>query len=1160
MAEYLSLQVTLFDNSKSYVNILNLPEGEPVGRYYFSGVEFLYIEAVGECWRLEAHSGVKMYNPADQSMVSFGGIALTDQMFLMFEYQGMLYTVFSESYFAYNNVFHNFSLVNVDEIKIGRGNANDIRYISSFVSANHALMRRTDKGWGIVDANSHNGIFVNRKKVSYTELKCGDEIYIMGLRILMGNEYIGINTEGRNIELNSIKLKPVQLSGLSHGVPRSEEEEFFNVRPRRRKPLPNEHIVVEAPPMQVFGDKMPLVLRMGGSMVMGTASLLAGNVMSVLTSMMLPLMTTRFTEKQRKEYEERRQSVYRDYLERIWKQIDETLKIEQSAFEWNYPDLSRSLQIAENKERLWERKKTDDDFLEIRIGAGNRDMMTPVDYPVEKLSMEPDVLEDEMRYQSNRPRLLKDVAMQVSLTEDFLCGVSGSKEIKIDFIRQFIMQLVIYHRYDEVKIVFLANEEVMKNFAFVGYLPHVWDDMRATRFMASTEAEAGNIGEYLKDVFTTEGIGASKKPNLRDWLRNHPYYVVIAFDKRLMESIELLKEVLHEEKSYGLSLIAAFDDLPRECTRLFALQSDYSGEVIPILDPDKPTERFHLDSYDPAMLFRTARMIANMKLKTLQQEYLLPKSLSFLAMFGVGRIEHLNIENRWKMSNPVQSLETPVGVGTNGELFMLDLHQKYQGPHGLVAGTTGSGKSEFLLTYILSLAVNYDPNEVAFVLIDYKGGGLAGAFDDPEHGIHLPHLVGTITNLDGSGIRRSLVAIQSELLRRQRIFNEVKHNTDEGTMDIYTYQRLFRNGRVEEPMPHLFIISDEFAELKDQQPEFMDKLISAARIGRSLGVHLILATQKPSGVVNDQIRSNTKFRVCLKVQDRSDSNDMLMRPDAAKIKETGRFYLQVGYNEYFAMGQSAWSGADYIPQDEMAVTADESLQLIDHTGHSLIETKKKIEKGTKNGSQLVAVVKYLSDIAGRRQINIRQLWKPAISLQLSYKEAYPFLREQDVSKGITAFMGIVDDPENQEQFPFVYDLQHGSHILIMGESGSGKTTLLQTMLYDLTSRYTPEQVNYYIIDCSSHALKIFSETPHCGAWLSEEDESDIERLLKFYKDEVARRKELFTDEDVTGYDMYLSRHSLPIMLFVIDNLAAFNAINNNYYNGLHEYIKLAADL
>ena len=172
---------------------------------------------------------------------------------------------------------------------------------------------------------------------------------------------------------------------------------------------------------------------------------------------------------------------------------------------------------------------------------------------------------------------------------------------------------------------------------------------------------------------------------------------------------------------------------------------------------------------------------------------------------------------------------------------------------------------------------------------------MVGAFEDAEAGIRLPHLIGTITNLDGSAIQRSLMSIQSELIRRQRVFNETKNQLGGETIDIYAYQKLFRAGKVAEPMPHLFIISDEFAELKQQQPDFMEQLISAARIGRSLGIHLILATHKPSGVVNDQIRSNAKFKVCLKVQDKSDSMDMLLRPEAAELKDVGRFYLQVGY-------------------------------------------------------------------------------------------------------------------------------------------------------------------------------------------------------------------------------------------------------------------------
>ena len=207
-------------------------------------------------------------------------------------------------------------------------------------------------------------------------------------------------------------------------------------------------------------------------------------------------------------------------------------------------------------------------------------------------------------------------------------------------------------------------------------------------------------------------------------------------------------------------------------------------------------------------------------------------------------------------------MTAPIGVSKAG-IIALDLHDKAHGPHGLVAGTTGSGKSEILQTYILSMSTLYHPYEVAFGIIDFKGGGMVNQFQD------LPHLLGAITNIDGKEIDRSLKSIKAELQKRQRLFAEAEVN------HIDKYIRKYKAGKVAIPLPHLILIVDEFAELKAEQPEFMKELISAARIGRSLGVHLILATQKPSGQVNEQIWSNSRFKLCLKVQSKEDSNEVL---------------------------------------------------------------------------------------------------------------------------------------------------------------------------------------------------------------------------------------------------------------------------------------------
>ena len=290
------------------------------------------------------------------------------------------------------------------------------------------------------------------------------------------------------------------------------------------------------------------------------------------------------------------------------------------------------------------------------------------------------------------------------------------------------------------------------------------------------------------------------------------------------------------------------------------------------------------------------QLLAPVYTEEISLEGTLTKNISLFELLKIIAVDDIDLNARWNTSKVYQSMSAPIGVSKSGVIF-LDLHDKAHGPHGLVAGTTGAGKSEILQTYIMSMATLYHPYEVGFVIIDFKGGGMANQFKD------LPHMMGTITNIDGKEINRSLKSIKAELKKRQRLFAEVEVN------HIDKYIMKFRDGEASIPLPHLILIVDEFAELKAEQPDFMKELISAARIGRSLGVHLILATQKPSGQVDEQIWSNSRFKLCLKVQSQQDSNEVLKSPLAAEIKEPGRAYLQVGNNEIFELFQSAYSGA-----------------------------------------------------------------------------------------------------------------------------------------------------------------------------------------------------------------------------------------------------------
>lgn len=1081
---------------------------------------------------------------------------LQNHQMLEIDKDGEMFILYAEAVDGENTIFHNYKVFDDLKITIGRDVDCDIYCPSRFISKLHAYLLRDEYGnWKIVDNGSTNGVYVNGQRRTDANLGLGDEIYIMGLRILIGLDFISVNDgNDRAIISERIKKRTTPRPGrLPTQLPPPRQENFFNRLPRKRQEIEHKVIPVEAPPMSMTKAQIPMLLRMGGSMVSSVNSLMMGHFTMLISSVLFPILSQKYTDKQRNDYEARRVQKYGEYLRNKAREIEAECRKEERELNEVYPALDTVLRYPEDGKRLWERRPVDDDFMSLRLGYGTLPMQAELDAPTRQFELDIDELEEQMFQLAEKNYTIQNVPIMHNFVKEDICGVLGGRRKELEFVRQLSMQLSLTHSYDEVKMIFLVNEAELKLFPFLRYLPHTWDDMQNTRFIATNTSEAYRIGEYLKDQL---GEDFQKEKDLKVILKKRPYYMIFALDKKLYDSVEFLKDVVSEEQNHGVSVLAVFDDLPKECVKIFNLGSDGRNTVTSLLKNSGEDMQFTMDRYDQDAARRTMKTLANLRLKALSAAYSLPKTYTFLEMFNAGKVEHLNPLKRWRENNPSKTLSAPVGVATDGTVFNLDLHEKMQGPHGLVAGMTGSGKSEFIITYILSMAVNYHPDEVAFILIDYKGGGLAGAFEDEAQGLKLPHLVGTITNLDGGAIQRSLMSIQSELMRRQRVFNQAKSSTGEGTMNIYTYQKLYRAKKVSEPMPHLFIISDEFAELKQQQPEFMAQLISAARIGRSLGVHLILATQKPAGVVNDQIRSNTKFRVCLRVQDRADSMDMLKRPEAAELKDTGRFYLQVGYNEFFALGQSAWCGADYEPQNEVVVQRDDSIQLLDITGQAVLQDKPKIEKARSDMKQIVAVVKYLSEMAKRDGFVPKKLWTEPLPDVLTLDEMYRRYPKEK-SDSIQVQMGIMDDPMNQDQYPLVMNLQKLQNLLVVGESGCGKSTFLQTMLYNAAHDYSPEEVNFYILDFSSKLLNVFKEAPHCGVYLTDEDEDALDRFFKFITEMIETRTKLFDEAKVNDYDAYLERHKLPLALVVIDGYAGFvgTKVGNTLNTRMHEFMR-----
>ena len=408
---------------------------------------------------------------------------------------------------------------------------------------------------------------------------------------------------------------------------------------------------------------------------------------------------------------------------------------------------------------------------------------------------------------------------------------------------------------------------------------------------------------------------------------------------------------------------------------------------------------------------------------------------------------------------------------------------------------------------------------------------------------NLPHLLGTITNLDGAQSMRALASINAEIHRRERLFGEFEVN------HINQYQKKFKNGEATEPLPHLFLISDEFAELKVNQPDFIKELVSIARVGRSLGVHLILATQKPSGVVDDQIWSNSRFKIALKVADRSDSNEMLHTPDAAEITQTGRAYLQVGNNEVYELFQSAWSGADYQPdKDDMGIE-DHTIYLINELGQYEILNEdlsglEDVDEIKEVPTELDAIVHHIQLLCEEQEIPpVPQPWLPPLKERIALDEleevqpAVAWAQE----KSLSVLLGMADIPQAQKQEAVSINLSKDGHILLYGSPGTGKTTFLQTAGMDLARKFSPKALTMYLMDFGTNGLAPLSKLPQVADTMLLDQTEKISKFVRIMERELNRRKKLLADYGVGTLDLYrqASGQEESAIVILLDSYEAF---------------------
>ena len=832
-------------------------------------------------------------------------------------------------------------------------------------------------------------------------------------------------------------------------------------------------------------------------------------------------------EKDKKEREEK----YREYLaETEAKIVDLRNKEHEIAWLKNASITEDIQRVASFDSRLFEKKKEHDDYLNVFLGQGILETKCPVKYKPQDFMDTEDYLMDYPKSIHDKYEFIEGMPVVLDLKSLDAIGFIGTRGKQYQIIKNLVINISVEHFYKDVKMFFIIDKEDITQFEWARWFQNVVTGNNVFRNFMYDDNSAKIMLEYLfKELSERESLND-------DIISQLPDLIIFVYRSTQISNHPILKYVKNA-KNMGVTFVF-FEEYPEFLNdycqkRIFLDDKENIGTIIDAEDGES-IQQFSYEHIPLSLLEQTARKLSCVYVDEFSLESNLTKNISLFELLNINKVEDINLERNWANSKIYQSMAAPLGVKSGDEIVYLDIHEKFHGPHGLVAGTTGSGKSEIIQSYMLSMATLFHPYEVGFIIIDFKGGGMANQFRE------LPHLNGAITNIDGKEIDRSLLSIKAELNKRQELFAEYSVN------HIDDYIKEFKKGVAKTPLPHLILVVDEFAELKAEQPEFMKELISAARIGRSLGVHLILATQKPSGVVNDQIWSNSKFKLCLKVQNKQDSNEVIKSPLAAEIREPGRAYLQVGNNEIFQLFQSAYSGAPAVQNTEKT-SKKYRISKVHLSGQREIIFEQKGSK-SESISQLEAIVGHIKNYCDG--INFEKL--PDICLPPLKTSIYFSLDNFQKNENIiTVPIGIYDDPTRQKQDVTGINLTQ-SNLFIMGSSQMGKTNLIQTIIKGIAEQYTPEEVNIYILDFASMVLKNLDGLAHIGGVVVSSEDDKLKNLFKLITEKIKQRKELLSNMGLSSFSAYKEAgfNEIPQIIVVMDNVSALKELFPNVEESL----------
>lgn len=833
------------------------------------------------------------------------------------------------------------------------------------------------------------------------------------------------------------------------------------------------------------------------------------------------------------------------------------------------PDAAELVAIASKRSaRLWERRPGDADFLLVRTGfgelaAGGPDAGGPgsggpdaggPDAGGPAPAAKPPSADGENPHPfagppAGAPKGLADgsrpgpqpvVPLTVSLKDAGVLGVCGDRVRALALCRHLVSQLAVLHSPDEVRVVLLAAPENAGAWEWSKWLPHLDPSGLSTscsRLAGFTLGEAQARLSEVRELVGRRLEGGRGQASLisggRDSERQGqvPAVVLVVDGARRLRHVPDLRSVLEDGPAagvYSICVESARLDLSRECRAVVELRPAGSLELEA---PDLGAIRRVLpDGLTLAESERIARALCPLRDAGAisRSDTSLPDNVRYVDLLPGGFPSAHQLAERWA-DEGFRSNRFLLGVGEDGAVH-LDLRS--DGPHGLIAGATGSGKSELLQTLVCSLALVNRPDALNFVLVDYKGGS---AFRECAR---FPHTVGVVTDLDGHLVERALTSLGAELRRREHLFSEA------GATDLEDFWRKAPPGRF---LSRLVIVVDEFAALVAEVPEFVQGLVDLGNRGRSLGIHVLLATQRPAGVVTQDMKTNLLLRICLRVASATESIDVVDSPLATELVARGRAYVRHG--GALELVQVGRVGGPFIGEPGTEVTS--SVCVAPFELASLAASRDTGSPSDSAGadttrtdlSTLADAFSMASTISSLpppfvpwlpplptlvRLADVAELDHPGAGSGASGAAAgsagasgasgssgagpgVPSIspsgggRVGESASPLAVAVGLADYPAEQSQRPLVVDLAELGNLMVIGGPRSGRSVLLRTLAAALGLRCSPSEVHIYGIDGSTGLLAPVQQLPHCGGVAGVGEAERVRRMVRFLAVEARRR-------------------------------------------------------